>query len=407
MSSDRRPWLAVMVAALGYFVDMFDLVMFSILRIPSLQGIGVTDHEQLARLGKHLLDMQLIGMLLGGFAFGAAGDRFGRTRTLYASIALYSTANLLNAFVTNVEAYAVLRALAGFGLAGELGAGITLVGELLPTRLRGVGTTIVASVGLLGAVVAGAVAELLGWKACYVLGGVLGFVLLAMRLGVAESGLFEQMQMARDGAPRGNPLALLWPSERFGRFACIVLSAMPIWFATGVLFVFAPELGRAMGLSEAIQPSRVIGFAYGGVTVGNFTSGWLSQMLRSRKRAIGAFLVGLALAMLVFLEVAPLGATPFYAMIFVVGAATGYWSVFVTTASELFGTNLRATAATSAPNVVRALAVPITSLWFTLKPTLGVLPATRMLALVCCAIGLVCTVMLRETFHQDLDFTES
>ncbi|WNG26151.1 MFS transporter [Cystobacter fuscus] len=404
MSSDRRPWLAVMVAALGYFVDMFDLVMFSILRIPSLRGIGVTDPEELARLGKHLLDMQLIGMLLGGFAFGAAGDRFGRTRTLYASIALYSTANLLNAFVTNVEAYAVLRALAGFGLAGELGAGITLVGELLPTRLRGVGTTLVASVGLLGAVVAGATAELLGWKACYVLGGVLGFVLLAMRLGVAESGLFEQM--ARSTTPRGNPLGLLWPSERLVRFGCIVLSAMPIWFATGVLFVFAPELGRAMGLSEAIQPGRVIGFAYGGVVVGNFSSGWLSQVLRSRKRAIGAFLVALAVSMLVFLEVAPLGAMPFYAMIFVVGAATGYWSVFVTTASELFGTNLRATAATSAPNVVRGLAVPITSIWFALKPTLGVIPATRMLALVCCAIGLVCTLMLRETFHRDLDFTE-
>jgi hypothetical protein len=190
------------------------------------------------------------------------------------------------------------------------------------------------------------------------------------------------------------------------RFGCIVLSAMPIWFATGVLFVFAPELGKAMGLSESIQPGRVIGFAYGGVVVGNFSSGWLSQVLRSRKRAIGAFLVALAVSMLVFLEVAPLGAMPFYAMIFVVGAATGYWSVFVTTASELFGTNLRATAATSAPNVVRGLAVPITSLWFALKPTLGVLPATRMLALACCAIGLVCTFMLRETFHRDLDFTE-
>ncbi|MGZ3457708.1 MAG: MFS transporter [Archangium sp.] len=404
MAPDRRPWLAVLVAALGYFVDMFDLVMFSILRIPSLRGMGVTDPEELARIGKHLLDMQLIGMLLGGFAFGAAGDRFGRTRTLYASIAIYSSANLLNAFATSVDAYAVLRGLAGFGLAGELGAGITLVGELLPTRLRGVGTTLVASVGLLGAVAAGALAELVGWKGCYLLGGGLGFVLLALRLGVAESGLFERM--ASGGVRRGNPLGLLWPAERLVRFACIVLSAMPIWFATGVLFVFAPELGKAMGLSEAIQPGRVIGFAYGGVVVGNFASGWLSQWLRSRKRAIGIFLVVLALSILAFLEVAPRGAAPFYAMIFLVGAATGYWSVFVTTASELFGTNLRATAATSAPNVVRGLAVPITSLWFALKPTLGVLPATRMLGLVCCATGLVCTLLLRETFHQDLDFTE-
>ncbi|HYO59608.1 MFS transporter [Archangium sp.] len=405
LSSDRRSWLAVLVVALGYFVDMFDLVMFSILRIPSLRGIGVTDPEQLALIGKQILDLQLLGMLFGGVAFGVAGDRLGRTRTLFASIALYSIANVLNAFVTSVEQYGVLRFVAGFGLAGELGAGITLVGELLPTAVRGIGTTIVASVGLLGSVAAGFIAELLDWKTCYLLGGGFGIVLLFMRIGVVESGMFERMSSTP--MQRGNPLGLLWPSDRLVRFLCIVLCGMPIWFAAGVIFVFAPELGQAMGIPEPIHPGRTIGIAYAGTVVGDILSGSLSQLMRSRKYIIALFLVALAVSIVVFVQVAPYGPWAFYSMIFIIGAATGYWVVFVTTASELFGTNLRATAATSAPNVVRGLGVVITSIWFALKPGLGTLPATLTLGLVCCAIGLVSALSLRETFHRDLDFHET
>lgn len=403
-ATDRRAWLAVLVAALGYFVDMFDLVMFSILRVKSLKDLGVTDPEALARVGKHIFDLQLYGMLAGGFAFGAAGDRFGRTRTLFASIALYSLANVLNGYVGSVDQYGILRFVAGFGLAGELGAGVTLVGELLPTDKRGIGTTIVASVGLAGAVGAGVAAEMLGWRHCYLAGGLLGFALLVARLGVAESGLYERL--AKTETPRGNPLRLLWPLDRLWRFFCVVMSAMPIWFVGGVLFVFAPELGKAMGIAEPILAGRVIAFAYVGVVLGDVASGALSQVMKSRKRALLIFVVFLALAILAFLEVAPRGAGAFYGMIFVVGLSTGYWAVFVTTASELFGTNLRATAATSAPNVVRALAAPITSIWFLLKPSLGTLPATRALGLACCAVGLLCTLALRETFHRDLDYQE-
>ena len=400
----RGTMLAIAVAALGYFVDLFDLVLFSIVRVPSLKALGIQDPEELTRVGKQLLDVQLIGMLLGGIAFGMLGDRLGRLKTLFGSILLYSVANILNAFVWEIWQYELLRFVAGFGLAGELGAGITLVAELLPTRLRGIGTTIVASVGLMGAVAAGIAGSYLAWNWCYLLGGVLGLALLALRVGVVESGLFRQTRTA--DASRGNPLMLLWPPRRFGRFALVVLSAMPIWFVGGVMFVFAPEIGRAMGIAEPIEPAKVIFWAYLGVVVGDVASGTISQLIRSRTRTIILFLAMLACSIALFFAVAPRGPQAFYAMMCLVGAATGYWAIFVTTASEQFGTNLRATAATSAPNFVRAMAVPITSIWIALKPGLGTVPATWILGICCISIGIVCALALDETFHRDLDYLE-
>ncbi|MDA1008571.1 MAG: MFS transporter [Planctomycetota bacterium] len=396
--------LTVIVAALGYFVDIFDLVLFSILRIPSLQSIGITDPIQLKVIGKHLLDLQLIGMLCGGIAFGMVGDRFGRLKTLFGSILLYSVANILNAFVTTVEQYEVIRFVAGFGLAGELGAGVTLVAELLPTRSRGLGTTIVAAVGLTGAIAAGLVASVVPWQWCYIIGGVFGLMLLALRVGVSESGLFEQTKT--HSVSRGNPLQLLWPPRRLARFALIVLSAMPIWFVGGVMFIFAPEIGRAMGISDPVKPAQVIVWAYLGVAVGDVASGLLSQWLRSRVRAILVFQSLLMVAIALFFLFAPKSEQWFYFMMSIVGAATGYWAVFVTTASEHFGTNLRATAATSAPNFVRASAVIITSIWLSMEASMGAVTATWILGSCCVGIGMIAAMFLEETFHRDLDYVE-
>ena len=408
-----RVVLVIAVAALGYFVDLFDLVLFSILRVPSLQALGITDQQELTTVGKHLLDIQLAGMLLGGLAFGILGDRVGRIRTLFGSILLYSVANILNAFVTDVSQYEVLRFVAGFGLAGELGAGITLVAEMLPTSKRGIGTTIVASVGLLGAVAAGVVGTYVPWNWCYLIGGVMGLALLALRIGVVESGLFESMRAKARSTrvSRGNPLQLLWPPKRLARFSLVILSAMPIWFVGGVMFVFAPEIGRAMGLAEPVVPAKVIFWAYLGVVVGDVASGTVSQLIQSRTRTILLFLALLAASIALFFAIAPKGTAHFYGMMCLVGAATGYWAIFVTTASEQFGTNLRATAATSAPNFVRATAVPITSIWLAMKgtsdaPGLDAVTATWVLGICCIAVGIVATLALDETFHRDLDYLE-
>jgi predicted MFS family arabinose efflux permease len=403
-----RVIFAIIVAALGYFVDLFDLVLFSILRVPSLKALGITDAEQLTLVGKRLLDIQLIGMLLGGIAFGMLGDRLGRLKTLFGSILLYSLANILNAFVTDVWQYEILRFVAGFGLAGELGAGITLVAEILPTKKRGIGTTIVASIGLMGAVAAGVVANYFAWNHCYLIGGVMGLALLALRVGVSESTLFEQTkaQSVAHGVVRGNPLQLLWPPRRAARFALVVLSAMPIWFVGGVMFVFAPEIGKAMGIVEPIAPAKVIFWAYLGVVIGDVASGTISQFIQSRTRTMIGFLALLAASLALFFAFAPRNAETFYLMMSLVGGATGYWAIFVTTASEQFGTNLRATAATSAPNFVRAMAVPITSIWLAMKLDMGAVQATWVLGICCISIGIIATLALDETFHRDLDYLE-
>ena len=401
----RGAILAVIVAALGYFVDLFDIVLFSILRIPSLKALGITDPAELKSLGKHLLDLQLTGMLAGGIAFGMLGDKFGRLKTLFGSILVYSIANILNAFVTDVWQYEVLRFVAGFGLAGELGAGITLVSELLPTARRGLATTLVAAVGLCGAVAAGIVAQFFAWNHCYLIGGVLGLVLLVFRIGVSESGLFHAVRK-QSTVSRGNPLQLLWPPQRMARFACVVLGGMPIWFVGGVMFIFAPEIGVALGCPTAIMPAKVIMFAYSGVVVVVIACGLLSQYLRSRRYAIIIFQCMLAASIVLFINCAGASDERFYWLMSVIGAATGFWAVIVTTAGEQFGTNLRATAATSAPNFIRATAVPVTWIWFWLSSMFDVASTTLWLGLACCVVGVIAVTCLKETFDRDLAYLE-
>jgi MFS family permease len=408
----KSVWLAVLVAALGYFVDIYDLVLFAILRKPSLESFGLFG-EANASAGRVLLNLQLTGMIVGGIVWGMLGDRKGRLSVLFGSIVLYSVANLLNAFVPDTTTYGVLRFIAGFGLAGELGAGITLVSEILPGRIRGIGTTIVATVGLAGAVTAGLVGEALvtafpmhGWRVAYGIGGVLGLALLALRVGLLESGLYRGAMGA--GVSRGNVLMLLWPAERFGRFLRVILIGMPIWFAGGVLFVFAPEIGLALGLPEPPTGGHTIVFAYSGVVLGDLAAGLISQAFRRRRLVIGLFLGAYALAIGALIGFGGTSIAAFYALMFLVGATTGYWVLFVTVASEQFGTNLRATVTTSAPNFVRGTAVPVVEAWFLLKAhsTLGVPISTLAVGLVCIAVGAVALAFTRETFHVDLDFLE-
>jgi hypothetical protein len=410
MLASRRVLLAVVVAALGYFVDLYDVVLFSILRVPSLKSIGVPD-AQLVHTGALLLDLQLAGMIVGGVVLGVLGDRRGRVSVVFGSIVVYSLANLANALVTSVTGYAALRFVAGFGLAGELGAGITLVAELLPRERRGLGTTVVASVGLTGALAAGLIAEFLlrkfgvgGFRYAYALGGIMGLLLLGLRVGLLESGLYARAEQS--GAARGDVRMLLAPAERLQRFVRVVLVGMPIWYVGGVLFIFAPELGGAMGLAQRPTGGNTIFYAYLGVVIGDITSGLLSQRLRSRKRVIGGFLTLLLASVLALLTFGGRSLGTFYGLMCLVGFATGYWVLFVTTASEQFGTNLRATVTTSAPNFVRGTAIPISAVWLALKSPMGVIAATAAVGVVCIAVGFIALLGMRESFDADLDRME-
>jgi MFS family permease len=323
---------------------------------------------------------------------------------LFGSILLYSLANIGNGFVQTITQYAVLRFLAGVGLAGELGAGITLVSESMSARDRGLGTTIVAAVGICGGIAAGLVGDLFGWRTSYFIGGGLGVSLLLMRASAYESGMFEKTR--KSASFRGNFLKLLTDRSRLRRYIAVILVAVPIWYVVGILVTLAPEMGRAMGMDPLPNPARAIMFCYTGIAVGDVVSGLLSQYLRSRKRALCVFLVFLVLSTAAYFMWARTSLTAFYVTVTALGLAAGYWAVFVTSAAEQFGTNLRATATTTAPNFVRGSLVPVSLLYGALKDKVGATESAIATGVVVLALAFVSLAMLEETYGRELDFTE-
>ena len=400
--SSRAVRLAIVVAALGYFVDIYDLLLFSIVRIPSLKSLGVSADDA-KNIGIHLLNVQMFGMLIGGILWGILGDRKGRTSVLLGSILMYSIANILNGFVQNVGQYEVLRFVSGIGLAGELGAGITLVSEIMGKHERGYGTMIVASVGVLGAVFAALIAERFAWRTAYFIGGGLGLSLLALRVGVLESKMFQGLQT---NVARGNFWQLFLSGASLKKYLSCILVGLPLWFVIGILITLAPELSKALGIADVTAGKAVL-FSYSGLAVGDFCSGWFSQKLRSRRKVIGAFL-GLSFVLIgVYVRSFGISASQFYALCFALGFASGYWALFVTNGAEQFGTNIRATVATTVPNFVRG-AVPLMTLSFTfLQKHMTMLNSALLVGWTTVAIAFLALLSLRETYGKDLDYIES
>lgn len=404
--------LAVVVAALGYLVDIYDLILFTVVRRPSLEAIGVAA-DQLGDTGLLLLNAQMTGMLIGGIVWGVLGDKRGRLSVLFGSILMYSVANLANGFVTDVTNYAILRFVAGVGLAGELGAGVTLVMELLSPRMRGWATTAIAGIGICGALLAVAVANVAEWYVAYWIGGVLGLLLLALRVGVLESGMFAKVRSSE--VSRGNFLALFTNGRRALRYVAVVLVGVPVWYAIGILVAFCSEIGRAMGMpaGEIPDPGIAVAFAYSGLALGDFAAGIVSQIARSRKRALLAFCASNILAVLYYFTIGKTSKEAFYAGCLLLGIANGYWAVFVTVASEQFGTNLRATATTTAPNFVRGSLVLVSLLYLALRDRFfgGVGVGEPMAAIVVGAIVIAVSIAsllgIEETYGKDLDFVET
>lgn len=402
-TATRSVYLTIIVAALGYFVDIYDLVLFLIVRKPSLKGVGVPP-EQLLDTGVFLFNTQMIGMLVGGILWGVLGDKRGRLSVLFGSIFLYSAANIANGFVDTIGQYAVMRFLAGVGLAGELGAGITLVSEIMSKEARGYGTTVVASVGVLGAVVAALVGDTFTWRIAYFVGGGLGFLLLLLRVGLFESGMFQQAK--RQDVVRGNFFSLFTNADRLRRYLAVIFIGVPIWFVIGILIGLSPEIAADMGMKPGPQAGQAVMLAYIGLSIGDLASGSLSQFLRSRKKVVAIFMALSILGMVLYFTVASASLVAFYVCCLGLGVAVGYWAVFVTVASEQFGTNIRATATTTVPNFVRGAVALITTSFTALKGPLGVTQAAVVVGATCFAVGAVSLWSLDETYGKDLDFVE-
>ncbi len=397
--------LPVIVAALGYLVDMYDLFLFSVVRVPSLKALGVSDDKLLPE-GVFLLNIQLAGLLVGGVLWGIMGDKKGRLSVLFGSIMLYSLANMANGLVQTLPQYAALRFVAGVGLAGELGAGITLVAELLPQKLRGYGSIIVSTMGVLGGILAYFVADLFEWRISYFVGGGLGLFLLILRINVFESGLF--LKMKSEKIERGNIMMIFGNGKKLKKYLLAIATGMPIWFVVGVLVTFSPEFGKANGLPDAIIAGKAVMLSFLGQTFGNMACGVLSQMLQSRKKAIVIFMLCSFGTMLLYLLV-PIGSTLlFYVIITIIGFFNGYWTLLVIMSAELFGTNIRATVATSIPNFVRGSAIPLTSAFAFLKTNTnwGVNNAALTIATITVAVAMSALYFLEETFSKDMNYLE-
>lgn len=392
----------VIVAALGYLVDMYDLFLFSVVRVPSLKALNVPA-EQLLTEGIRLLNFQMAGMLIGGVLWGVIADKKGRLSVLFGSIIMYSLANIGNGFVTSLDQYALLRFIAGVGLAGELGAGITLVTEVLPKEIRGYGTTLVATLGVLGAILAYFVADLFAWRISYFVGGGMGLLLLILRFNVFESGMFKQVK--EKTVDRGNVLMILTNGKRFVKYMMAILVGLPIWFVVGILITFSPEFGAAKGI-EGINAGKAVMLAFSGQVFGDIFSGLLSQYLKSRKRVIGLFIMLSLTMMIAYLMIPSLDLFTFYLMCALLGFCNGYWTLFITIAAELFGTNLRATVATTVPNFVRGATIPLAALFVSFKPDLGVIQSGLLIGVATSLVALLALYFLEETFTKDMDFVE-
>ncbi|MDX2197262.1 MAG: MFS transporter [Cytophagales bacterium] len=389
---------AVVVAALGYFVDVYDLVLFLVVGKKSLADLGIPiENFEL------LLNVQMIGMLIGGIVWGVMGDKNGRISVLFGSILTYSLANIANAFVPNLEMYIALRFIAGFGLAGELGAGVTLVSEIMKKENRGYGTMLIASIGVTGAVVAGLVGQI-DWKVSYLIGGGLGISLLLLRIGVFESGMFNTLKQQE--VSRGNFFALFYKRETFLRYLNCIMLGLPVWFIIGILVGQADKFGKALGIQGDIVAGLCVMFCYAGLVFGDLASGALSQILQSRKKVFVIFYILCLLNIAIYLNINGMDVVIFYSIIFFLGFSVGFWAIFVTIASEQFGTNVRATVTTTVPNFVRGSLVPITIVFKFIVSYMGLIQGTAITAVIIFAICFASLWFTKETFGKDLDYFE-
>lgn len=398
----RNAVFLVLVASLGYFVDIYDLLVFSIVRKASLHDIGVADADILAK-GQFIINVQMFGLLLGGLLWGIIGDKMGRIKVLFGSILLYSIANFANAFVTDVNTYAIIRFIAGIGLAGELGAGITLVTETLSKEKRGYGTMIVAVIGLFGAAAAYIVAKN-GWQHAYMVGGGLGIVLLLLRVGTFESGMFKNVQESK--VSKGNFFMLFTNAERFKKYLYCILIGAPLWYVVGVLVTLSPEFGKALGAAEPLSAGEGVLYTYIGIAIGDIFAGLLAQVTKSRKLTMAVFLILSVVSAFTYLGSKGITHDKFVWICFFMGCTVGYWATFVTIAAEQFGTNIRSTVTTTVPNFVRGSLIPINIAFNALVVHYGMVASGYIMMVILTLISLFSLSQLKETFGKDLNYVE-
>ena len=395
--------IPVLVAALGYFVDIYDLLLFGMIRSSSLKSLGLTG-DRAVQTGLDIMSIQMYGLLAGGIIWGIMGDKKGRLSVLFGSIILYSVANIANGLVQTVAQYDVCRFFAGVGLAGELGAGITLVSELISKEKRGIATSLVAGIGLTGAIVAYFISQAFDWRVCFYIGGVLGMLLLLLRIRVFESGMYKQIQKAN--IQKGNFLMFFTNARRFKTYLLAILIGLPTWYVIGLLIQVSDKFGKEFGITEAIVPGKGVMYAYIAISIADVLVGFVSQVLKSRKKALYIFYAITIAGIILYFRQQNGTAADMYLICALMGFGTGFWALFVTMAAEHFGTNLRATAATTVPNMVRGSLPLIIILFKSLQPHFTFTEAGSVTGIIVMSISTIAVFLTRETFGKDLNFIE-
>jgi MFS transporter, putative metabolite:H+ symporter len=409
---DRKLSLSVVVAALGYFVDVFDLQVFNVVSKQSLASIGISDPALIAKYDYQLLLWQLAGLLIGGFLWGIIGDKYGRRRIMFGAILLYSLANIANAFVTDIPQYIVVRFFAGLGLAGELGGAVTLVSEIFSKEKRGYATMIIVTMGACGAIVAALISRtsfhifsLENWQSVYILGGCLGLVLLLMRSMTMESHLFERADLSKT---RGSLKLLFNDKLRVKKYLACIAIGLPNWYGLGILIKFSEQFASTNNVQGGtVAVGIAIMLLFSGLAIGDLLSGWLSQIFKTRKKIILWYFNLTVPLVLFFLYGKGLSIESFYVLCFLIGLSVGYWVLFVSMAAEQFGTNLRATVTTSVPGMVRGLVIPMTLAYKWLETFVGNVHSASIIGAVVFLLAYISLNFLSETFGKDLDYNES
>lgn len=401
----KSTWLLLLVASLGYFVDTFDLVLFVVIGKSSLAEMGYSG-TALDNMRLLLFDIQMVGLLIGGVVFGILGDKKGRLSVLFASIILYSICNIINGFISDIYSYSTLRFLAGVGLAGELGVGVTIVAETMPQKIRGYGTSILAATGVLGAVVAGLLGDAFYWRHAFFIGGGLGILLLLLRIGTYESEMFLHASASKK--ERGNILKLIRNPKSRKVYFLSLLVGIPVFFVVTILMQMAPSLAEELGIKGEITTGKAVAFIYIGLAFGDVLCGVVSQKLQSRKKAIGIFQISSLVISMIYLNLHGQSASIFYTICVLMGISTGYWIVMITMGAEQFGTNIRSTVATTIPNFVRGAAIPISMLYAFIGSIneFSIIQAAIITGLLCFSLAIYANYALPETFHKDLDYLE-
>ena len=400
--------LPVIVGSLGFFVDIYDLLLFSIVRKSSFKDLGVSVAD-MKNIGENIISWQMLGLTIGGIIWGIIGDKKGRKNVLFGSICLYSLATIANGFVTNIDQYTFLRFIAGLGLAGELGASITLTSELLPKEKRGIAAAIIATSGVMGTVTAYFVHYLSNenWRLCYFIGGAMGIALLFLRVRVLDSKLYDTAKNAQ--VKMGDFMMILMNRERFFRYLRAITIGLPVWYVIGLLISFSDEFATRFGIINFDQPKALM-LQYVALVFGDMGAGFLSNMIKSRKKTLLIFYAILSFFFILFFALKG-GGTAFnlYLICMGLGFGSGISVLYITMSAEQFGTNLRATAAISIPNLVRGF-LPLLLMLFQFLRGSSMLnnyvTAAWVTGVIVLVIGLISLFFTNETFGKELDFIE-